>query len=160
VLVLQYNNALKINWQHAANALHYELYRNNALLDTVTTATYTDTDLTNGVNYCYKVKAVYESCVSGFSEETCRKYSSTGISDYKSENENYVIYPNPPMGELTVEIIELEISTIEIVDITGKRVKNCSFVNNTINVSELPSGMYFMVLYSEGQKIVRKFVKQ
>jgi YbbR domain-containing protein len=35
-----------------------------------------------------------------------------------------------------------------------------SQINNTIDVSELQNGMYFIAIYSEGKKIIRKFVKQ
>jgi hypothetical protein len=58
VTVLEQNNVLEISWQNT-DALNYEIYRNNELLTTISEITYTDSNLFNGINYCYKIKAIY-----------------------------------------------------------------------------------------------------
>ena len=73
------------------------------------------------------------------------------------------IYPNPTTGQLTIEGVELKIENVEILDILGRMVKTYrlnSSTNATLDVSELSNGTYFVSVYSEGQKITRKFVKE
>ena len=172
IAVSQPNTAMEVSWQSLPAALNYVVYRNNDSLTTVSTTTYTDNNVSNGVTYCYKLKANYASCLSGYSEEVCLKYTTTGINNLKIENENtdYILYPNPSTGELTINnstgsTIEgdLEISAIEIFDISGKMVQihySNSITNNTINVSSLQNGMYFITFYNAGEKITKKFVKE
>ena len=100
------------------------------------------------------------------------------------DNSNIKIYPNPTKGQLTIESTELKIEMVEILDILGKCVYTTSLrgtkcrsnpENNNeysgllryarnyevvIDVSHLASGAYFVSVYSEGQKITRKFVKE
>ena len=61
---------------------------------------------------------------------------------------------NTSDGKLTIE-------NVEIFDITGKVVMIYSSVmNNTVDISGISNGMYFVAVYSEGRKIVRKFIKE
>jgi hypothetical protein len=50
---------------------------------------------------------------------------------------------------------------IEIYDMEGRIVKTVnSPINNTFNVSDIQNGMYFIAVYSNGKRTIRKFVKQ
>ena len=57
------NNSLIISWA-STGATSYEVYRNDALLTTVSTTTYTDNSMTSNTNYCYQIKAVDGNCKS------------------------------------------------------------------------------------------------
>jgi hypothetical protein len=52
------------------------------------------------------------------------------------------------------------IDRIEIYDVIGERVKQFSVVGSrfTVNVSELPKGIYFVRLYSKTEQTMRKVV--
>jgi hypothetical protein len=72
------------------------------------------------------------------------------------------IYPNPVIdGVLNIESAEV-IDKIEIYDVIGERVKELPVVGSqfTVNVSELPKGVYFVRLYSKGFQTIRKVVLQ
>ncbi len=70
-----------LEWSAAAGATGYKVYYDQAgkaqlVHDTVNdpdplTTTFTDTGLTNGVEYCYKVTAYDATCESGFSNILC-----------------------------------------------------------------------------------------
>ncbi len=70
-----------LEWSAATGATGYNVYYDQAgkaqlVHDTVNdpdplTTTFTDTGLTNGVEYCYKVSAYDATCVSGFSNILC-----------------------------------------------------------------------------------------
>ena len=63
------NGFILIYWQvpEAGNPIGYKIYRNDVLLTTITGTRYTDTDVTIGVPYQYKIVAVY---ADGESEST------------------------------------------------------------------------------------------
>ncbi len=71
------------------------------------------------------------------------------------------IYPNPVENELNIKTSADVIDKIATVfDINGRRVLNMKLKSNTINVSSLTSGVYFLRLESEGKTIKRKFIKK
>ena len=71
------------------------------------------------------------------------------------------VYPNPTSGELRIESGELRIDKAEILDLAGKIILNCQFSPvNSINVSELSAGIYFLRITMNGETAVYKFVKK
>jgi len=162
IAVLQKDNALDISWE-SAGAVRYEIYRNNTLLATTTSTTYRDSNLTNNVNYCYKINAVGDSCVSGLSAENCKKFTSNvGITNYELEITNYVkIYPNPTTGQLQITNYELrENMVIEIFSVVGQIVGAYRIrpeANETIiDISHLTNGLYFLKIDNKVFKIIKQ----
>jgi hypothetical protein len=72
-----------------------------------------------------------------------------------------VIYPNP-----VIEVLNIETTTditnyiATVFDINGKRIINEKLASNTLNVSRLESGIYFLRLESNGKTTKRKFIKK
>ena len=84
------------------------------------------------------------------------------IHDINAEN-GILIYPNPVHEQLTVNCGELNIETIEITDILGKRVMRHKFFNDfpvLIDVSSLKSGVYFISIQTAQGLFTEKFVKE
>jgi hypothetical protein len=83
-------------------------------------------------------------------------------------NTSISLYPNPVIDKLTIETNGNEsVSSIEIVNMNGKRVKAYKFnktssssVKNIIDVTELEPGMYFCKLTFGKFEIMRKFIKK
>jgi hypothetical protein len=72
------------------------------------------------------------------------------------------IFPNPTSGELMIMGSEYKVQSIEIFDAMGKKVQSFETRNpksETVNVSHLPSGVYFVQIQTETDTIVRKVVK-
>jgi uncharacterized repeat protein (TIGR02543 family) len=88
------------------------------------------------------------------------KWSSTvGITEIESTTTN--IYPNPAKDELRIESNGLTITKLEIVDLSGKTIVNLkSEIVNSINVSALPQGVYFVKMETDNGIVTRKFVKE
>lgn len=82
--------------------------------------------------------------------------STVGIGDVDQNIFN--IYPNPANNFIIVERGDLNIEIIEILDITGKIVKQVSVQNTkqSINISELNQGIYFVKVNQQLQKFVKK----
>jgi hypothetical protein len=71
------------------------------------------------------------------------------------------IYPNPTTRELKMENGEFKIENIIIYDIFGKiqRIENWK-TENTIDISHLSAGIYFVKIYTEAGEVVRKVLKE
>jgi hypothetical protein len=71
------------------------------------------------------------------------------------------IYPNPVEAVLTIETsADLTNKIATVFDMSGKKVLNQKLTTNTLEVSSLESGLYFLRLESEGRSIKRKFIKK
>jgi hypothetical protein len=109
---------------------------------------------------------------------TCTVTVGTGKSlPMDAEMDEIVVYPNPTNGELRITNYELGITNIEIFDMLGHPVganlrvcpphvrpphvrPETQTSDIVINISHLPTGMYFIRIETENGKIVtRKVVK-
>lgn len=89
------------------------------------------------------------------------------ISSYSNDNFNSIVYPNPVVDNSVLQYTLLEKSNVKIsmTDIVGKTISiiaDQSQVSGTyqqqINVSELPQGVYFVVLQTNKGRVVHRIV--
>ena len=98
-------------------------------------------------------------------EVTYDTITSTGVKSYSS-TPSVSVYPNPSSGMVMVSIGKnvKSSSSIEVFDLTGKLVSRINNLNGRENVNidltSLPSGMYFGVLKSEGNPYTFKMLKK
>lgn len=73
------------------------------------------------------------------------------INDLKKNENNLIIYPNPATNEFNIATEKI-INKIQIIDTCGRIVKtiNPTINQTTINVSGLTSGVYSVILISDG----------
>lgn len=71
------------------------------------------------------------------------------------------VYPNPASSFITIKTnIAINRNLCLIVDVSGKKTA-CSFINsNTVDVSKLSPGIYFLNITNEGKTEALKFIKQ
>jgi hypothetical protein len=156
--VTQIDNHFSVTWQ--GNADSYELYRNNTLLATLDTTIYLDTNLIEGSNYCYTLKAIDGDCESELSEEVCLTFNHTGIAEHQTSTFN--IYPNPTRGQLKIDNGQLTIEEIKIFDVMGRMQKATINKQNgeiTINIFHLPAGVYLVKIQTDTSIIIQKVIK-
>ena len=65
------------------------------------------------------------------------------------------IYPNPTSGILNVS---KTMTNVEVYDVIGRKVYTCSVVENSIDLTELHAGQYFLVGEVEGQRVSTKLM--
>jgi hypothetical protein len=73
------------------------------------------------------------------------------------------LHPNPATTHLTLTILPpTQATTATITDINGRLLRTEALLNatNTLSITELPAGLYFITVQSTEQKWVRRFVKQ
>ena len=134
----------------------YNIYRNNALIkENHPETSYTDTGLNANATYTWSVKV---ACADGgeSAATSVTKGCHTGIEELQGNK--LQVFPNPTTGELRIMNNEqLTMNNIEIYDIFGRNVFNFQLSTfNSIDVSHLSPGMYFLKI---GNKTA-KFVKQ
>ncbi|MDB9724224.1 glycosyl hydrolase 53 family protein [Polaribacter sp.] len=75
--------------------------------------------------------------------------STLSDSDFNADDtlsKGLVIYPNPVSERLTVDVINKNITSINIFDTIGRKLKTINDIKNHkfINLSSLPNGLYFI----------------
>jgi hypothetical protein len=153
------------NAQPKGRILGYRLYRNNESMGTIfgsetslfRTNNFTDfKPLPEGVDACYKVAAYYLSQVASEYVEDCN--IGTNIEQVVLDNQ-LVVFPNPVENELRISNYELRKGEfVQILDVTGKQISNIQIVeySNSINVSKLIQGVYFIKIGDKMAKFVKK----
>lgn len=90
---------------------------------------------------------------------TANYFPSDVESLYKKE---IVVYPNPVCDILYFHLKEKQIYQLKVFDFLGKEVidKNISSLDNSINLSFLSNGMYFLSVYTDFGFYTEKIIKQ
>ena len=71
-----------------------------------------------------------------------------------------IVHPNPTSDYLFISSENSMIDSITIYSLTGKKVLEDSKGVNSIDVSSLSKGMYFIEVYSDTGKTIKKFIKK
>ena len=142
----------------------YNVYRDGSKIASAITDTYY-TDLGTGLDpnksYTWSVKV---ACDGGGESAgvSVTKGCKTGITE--SEVANIAVYPNPTDGKLQITSSELRIENVEIFDMVGRMVKTRFIASQqdgttTLDISNLPSGVYFVKIYTENGVVTQKIIK-
>jgi hypothetical protein len=96
------------------------------------------------------------------------KYANvtTGLDAPISNSANFMLFPNPAKNKFRVQssAFKVEDATIELYDLTGKKLLEqqipAGTVNAEIDVSHLKNGVYFCRLVSEKYSATKKLIIQ
>jgi len=83
--------------------------------------------------------------------------SNVGIGAHDDTKSELVFYPNPVQNY--IHLRNIEHGQFQILDLQGKIILRGEFVNSSINVAEITSGIYFLLISSENKVFSTKFVK-
>ncbi|NJL74532.1 MAG: choice-of-anchor C family protein [Saprospiraceae bacterium] len=181
--ILSRNNQATFNWTSVAGATRYELqYRvrgteNWQSGSTVTSNTATVTNLVPNTDYEARI---ISTCASGRSSTSSPVRFSTlpsGASGLQQVNfkdgvateadiNQFALFPNPTSGNLTIQYQSSDVTTWvwTISDATGRviqKVQSPQASGETmLDLSNLPSGLYWVSTVLNGQMVVEKVVKQ
>ncbi|MCG8327066.1 MAG: T9SS type A sorting domain-containing protein [Chitinophagales bacterium] len=107
-----------------------------------------------------QVQGFFDNCldienVSGL--PTCTQIVVTDTDNQLLPKETITLFPNPAHETVTIET-EANISSVRLIDATGQQLYNGS--GNSIDIRALPSGLYFVGMEINGQKVFKKLVKE
>jgi hypothetical protein len=96
--------------------------------------------------------------------ESENSYALTALRSYGLQD--ITLIPNPTTGELRITNYELRngvLSAVEVYDIYGRKLQSNHFITSSshhlINISHLPSGIYFVKIKTEAGEVVKKVIK-
>lgn len=132
------------NYTHLAIGNFYDNSNTNAV----------DCFMLSSVAYYYVDKV----CVSIDSTE-CNAQTVTGIYN-SNDKEAFSLYPNPAIGKLFIKYkAKKEVDELKITDIYGRTVMvQSAHKQKEVDVSELPSGVYFVEILSGAEVFRSKFL--
>jgi len=83
---------------------------------------------------------------------------SIGVENQKSEA--FSLYPNPAIDQVTVRMKENSLYDVKVYDLTGRNIMNRSFegMEYNMDISELNSGMYMLVITDGKVKLTQELV--
>ncbi len=94
----------------------------------------------------------HDPLIAGFN---LAKKEPVGIELKK--NTSFKIYPNPNKGNFTIDLTDLGTSSIGIFSLTGKLVYSKGGLNGISEIyTDLNSGLYFIVIESQGKRVTEK----
>jgi M6 family metalloprotease-like protein len=140
----------------------YNIYRDGTKISTVTTNSYTDKGFNTGVGHTWMVKVACSG--GGESNPISKTLAGCEVGVETNTNDGFRIYPNPTTGELRIENGEWRMEKVEIFDVMGKSIvipngAQRNEESNTINISFLANGVYFLKIQTEQGTIVKKVIK-
>ncbi len=89
------------------------------------------------------------------------RFVPAGTTESVQENNAEIaVYPNPAQNILNIEIANTGTASVSIKNIVGQSVKEISLnqLKNTINISDLSSGMYLLKVVQNGQIYTNKLI--
>ena len=132
--------------------------KSNATTDNFTKTTLVFTPTTSFVViYVRPLDAIDSSNEVFFDNIELYETSELSTKDFSASNVK--VYPNPATDKLTIETNNVNLSSIEIYNLLGKKVlEQNKLSNNTINISNLSNGVYMLKLNSDNMSITKKLI--
>jgi hypothetical protein len=127
-----------------------------------------DTAITNsaGTINIFFAKGPGTALSSGYHGGTNRGYATLtktailGTNDLVAESKKVVLYPNPAKSTVSFKNAD-KIKSIEIYESTGRKVKSVKLEGESINVSDLKSGSYYLEMtLTDGSLSFEKLIKE
>ena len=88
-------------------------------------------------------------------------YEKSAFESYSFLN-SFKIYPNPTQGEINISTKGIAITGIKVTNTSGQLMKEIAidgiFTDVNVNLSELPTGVYFVSIENNGNPIVKRVV--
>ena len=154
---------VNLSWNPIAGAIAYRItFDGNDLGNTAET----DIDIFGldfNTSYTWSIAPV--NCFGatvGCETRTFTTEQDPNLSVSQFDTKAVSVYPNPVKNILNIKT-ELTIESVEVINILGKNVLTISkdqMTNNTVNLSELRNGIYFVNISAEGKKQTIKVVKE
>lgn len=152
-------NYLQLEWE--GNGERYIIYRNEDSIGITTQKIYIDRNLVQGINYCYKIRAINTTCESELSNIECAM-----LLNLNSEIDSKIsisLYPNPTEKETKLEIEGLtEDADVFVLDLNGRILNTYKYSLDQkqliIDVSGFAKGVYSIKVNSSNFNTVKKIV--
>lgn len=132
---------------------------------TLTTYNYPLNAFSNEQNIVFRIVFHSDGYVNGLGVNIDDFVINGVLSNEKFELNNIFIYPNPSNNIFNISLGDIQPSSIDVYDLTGKIVysnKNILISSNetALNLSQISTGIYFVKINADNQSIVKRIIKQ
>lgn len=84
----------------------------------------------------------------------------TSVNEFDDEEKNVVVYPNPTTDFVKLKLNDEDIYRTTIYNSLGDVVLSSDLrTNQNIDLSKVPNGVYFLVIYKDGKQLKKKIMK-
>ncbi len=145
---------------------HTVLYDDQNL--TSTTFVLKEHDFTVNTNAAYRIgfknessKNIYYTLSGGLYIDTFSVSTVLSVEDF--EKTSLSLYPNPVLDFISIDNPDnIQINAVSVIDMNGRELLNNKYTNtnNTINLSNLSKGIYFIQLNTEKGILSKKIIKE
>ncbi len=152
----------QINWTGISSNYDIEYGLNGftqgtgTLISNVPGFSYILNGLTPNTTYKYYIRT---NCGNSFGGWSQRTFTTTTLSVNNLTHEAFKIYPNPTNSILNIKTQGIVLG-VKIIDLAGRTTNISNLNNNTIDVSSLSNGMYFVEIKTENGSFKEKFIKE
>lgn len=152
-------NYIELHWEGYEE--NYIIYKDNDSLTVTNVRTYQDSNVIEGQNYCYKIKAFNGICESDLSNEACKTFLD--INTIEPNNFNAYLYPNPTSNKTILRVEGLnENALVRIYDLTGRLIKSLEINANDkeleIDIQNFTKGVYNIKITNSTTNITKKLI--
>ena len=149
---------------NAGGGLSYQWYKGASLIAGATSINYT---ATLAGNYKCRVTKTATGCFKNSNVISVSVPCKEGLPAYEAGEligGQFTIYPNSASETIIIKVSNQlsPFSTLQITDVSGKIILelNISSTETVIDISNYPSGIYFVKLTIDGRQLTEKFIKQ
>ncbi len=136
-------------------------YRNavytDSLMNSIGTTDVSSKDVFSSANHGQCALPAVQNMINYF-----KKYQEIEhlTSNQNADIDVVKIYPNPAKDQIHILGLENGETNVVITDIAGNKLLNRKInINNKIDISNFPPGVYFIIVNTSDKRVIRKFVK-
>jgi hypothetical protein len=144
--------------------VYYQFNQGFDAVDNTSTTSLTDASVNgnNGTLNNFTLTSATSNWLAGSAittGNTCTVFLSTSNFDISS---NFKIYPNPTTNNVTIDLISIDNSSVEVYDINGRKLFTQKLYNNSnnVNIDNLAVGVYMFKVISAQGSATSKIIKQ
>lgn len=130
---------------------------------TNTNYSYPLTDLNNETSVIFRVVFHSDEAVNQLGVNIDNFLISGTLSSESFETNSVMVYPNPSKGTFTLSLGTLEAKSVEVYDISGKKIyvrEGISTPETTLDLTSAAQGIYFVKINTNTQPVVKRIVKE
>ncbi len=132
---------------------------------TLTTYSYPLNALNSETNIIFRIVFHSDEAVSQVGANVDDFVINGTLSSQNFELNNVVVYPNPSKGIFNISLGNVQPTSIDVYDLTGKIILSKSAIQSanietSIDLSNAATGVYFVKISAENQSIVKRIIKE
>jgi hypothetical protein len=159
-LITQSNqDNISLSWE--GNGERYHIMRNDVLLASVTSNSFTDYDIESGTNYCYSIRSFAGNVETELSSPSCITFLP--LNDVVNQEFSSKLYPNPAHNKTTLELTGVgNDAKVILCDMLGKEIKNYNLKANQtkldIDLNNITKGIYYIRIINNDRTSTKKLI--